>query len=89
MCLCVDMAEFREVFSKARHIAIITGAGVSAESGVPTIRGAEGRWRTWKTQVTLIHTLKKICRTIIFDPEHNKCNKMGIKTPKKVSRHVT
>ncbi|XP_067218939.1 NAD-dependent protein deacylase sirtuin-5, mitochondrial [Chanodichthys erythropterus] len=45
-----DMAEFREVFSKARHIAVITGAGVSAESGVPTIRGAEGRWRTWKTQ---------------------------------------
>ncbi|XP_073778126.1 NAD-dependent protein deacylase sirtuin-5, mitochondrial isoform X2 [Danio rerio] len=45
-----DMAEFREVFSKARHIAIITGAGVSAESGIPSIRGAEGRWRTWKTQ---------------------------------------
>ncbi|KAG1930524.1 NAD-dependent protein deacylase sirtuin-5, mitochondrial [Pimephales promelas] len=50
VCVCVDMAEFREVFSKARQIAIITGAGVSAESGVPTIRGAEGHWRTWKTQ---------------------------------------
>ncbi|XP_026053016.1 NAD-dependent protein deacylase sirtuin-5, mitochondrial [Carassius auratus] len=45
-----DMAEFREIFSQARHIAVITGAGVSAESGVPTIRGAEGRWRSWKTQ---------------------------------------
>ncbi|KAJ8336828.1 hypothetical protein SKAU_G00380480 [Synaphobranchus kaupii] len=45
-----DMAEFRKVFSKAKHIAIITGAGVSAESGVPTFRGAGGSWRKWKTQ---------------------------------------
>ncbi|XP_067308406.1 NAD-dependent protein deacylase sirtuin-5, mitochondrial isoform X1 [Pseudorasbora parva] len=55
-----DMAEFREVFSKARQIAIITGAGVSAESGVPTIRGAEGRWRTWKTQD--LATPQSFCR---------------------------
>uniref|UniRef100_W5N687 Deacetylase sirtuin-type domain-containing protein n=1 Tax=Lepisosteus oculatus TaxID=7918 RepID=W5N687_LEPOC len=46
-----DMAEFRQVFSKAKHIAIITGAGVSAESGVPTFRGAGGYWRRWQAQV--------------------------------------
>ncbi|XP_046707676.1 NAD-dependent protein deacylase sirtuin-5, mitochondrial isoform X1 [Silurus meridionalis] len=45
-----DLAEFREVFSKAKHIAIITGAGVSAESGLPTFRAASGHWRKWKTQ---------------------------------------
>lgn len=45
------MAEFREVFAKAKHIAIITGAGVSAESGVPTFRGAGGFWRKWQAQV--------------------------------------
>ncbi|XP_056600215.1 NAD-dependent protein deacylase sirtuin-5, mitochondrial [Triplophysa dalaica] len=45
-----DLSEFRELFSKAKHIAIITGAGVSAESGVPTFRQAGGQWRTWKTQ---------------------------------------
>ncbi|CAM4598452.1 unnamed protein product [Leuciscus chuanchicus] len=55
-----DIAEFREVFSKARQIAIITGAGVSAESGVPTIRGAEGHWRTWKTQD--LATPQSFCR---------------------------
>ncbi|KAF4088826.1 hypothetical protein AMELA_G00059160 [Ameiurus melas] len=45
-----DLSEFREVFSKAKHIAIITGAGVSAESGLPTFRAASGHWRKWKTQ---------------------------------------
>uniref|UniRef100_A0A8C2U376 NAD-dependent protein deacylase sirtuin-5, mitochondrial n=1 Tax=Coturnix japonica TaxID=93934 RepID=A0A8C2U376_COTJA len=45
-----NMADFREVFAKAKHIAIITGAGVSAESGVPTFRGAGGLWRKWQAQ---------------------------------------
>ncbi|XP_069009052.1 NAD-dependent protein deacylase sirtuin-5, mitochondrial-like [Embiotoca jacksoni] len=45
-----DLAAFREVFSKADRIAIITGAGVSAESGVPTFRGAGGYWRKWQAQ---------------------------------------
>lgn len=47
----VDLAEFREIFSKAKRIAILTGAGVSAESGVPTFRGAGGYWRKWQAQV--------------------------------------
>ncbi|XP_062926021.1 NAD-dependent protein deacylase sirtuin-5, mitochondrial [Mobula hypostoma] len=45
-----DLAEFREIFAKAKHIAIITGAGASAESGVPTFRGAGGFWRKWQAQ---------------------------------------
>lgn len=45
-----DLAAFREIFSKARHVAILTGAGVSAESGVPTFRGAGGYWRKWQAQ---------------------------------------
>ncbi|KPP63159.1 NAD-dependent deacetylase sirtuin-5-like, partial [Scleropages formosus] len=45
-----DLAEFRQVFSNAKHIAIITGAGVSAESGVPTFRGPGGYWRKWQAQ---------------------------------------
>ncbi|XP_058235229.1 NAD-dependent protein deacylase sirtuin-5, mitochondrial [Hemibagrus wyckioides] len=45
-----DLAAFRKDFAKAKHIAIITGAGVSAESGVPTFRGAGGYWRKWQAQ---------------------------------------
>src|SRR5579862_6348922 len=29
---------------KAQRVAVLTGAGVSAESGVPTFRGADGLW---------------------------------------------
>ncbi|XP_075441787.1 NAD-dependent protein deacylase sirtuin-5, mitochondrial isoform X1 [Ascaphus truei] len=45
-----NLADFREAFAKAKHIAVITGAGVSAESGVPTFRGAGGYWRKWQAQ---------------------------------------
>lgn len=45
-----DMAAFRKIFSEAKNIAVITGAGVSAESGVPTFRGAGGYWRKWQAQ---------------------------------------
>lgn len=31
----------------ARHLVVFTGAGVSAESGVPTFRGAGGLWRNY------------------------------------------
>ncbi|KAK2148330.1 hypothetical protein LSH36_502g02041 [Paralvinella palmiformis] len=45
-----DMAKFRQEFAKAKHIVVLTGAGVSAESGVPTFRGAGGFWRKWQAQ---------------------------------------
>ncbi len=33
-----DMKAFREVFSKAKNVVVLSGAGMSAESGVPTFR---------------------------------------------------
>ncbi|XP_075529580.1 sirtuin 4 [Dermacentor variabilis] len=45
-----DMAAFREVFKSARHVVALTGAGISAESGVPTFRGAAGLWRKYNAQ---------------------------------------
>lgn len=33
---------------EARHITVLTGAGVSAASGVPTFRGADGLWKQYR-----------------------------------------
>jgi NAD-dependent deacetylase len=46
-------SEIRVVAAKlrgARRVAALTGAGVSAESGVPTFRGAEGLWRRFRPE---------------------------------------
>jgi NAD-dependent deacetylase len=39
------LSEAAEFFSGATRIAVLTGAGISAESGVPTFRGAGGFWK--------------------------------------------
>jgi len=35
----------RDALAKAERVTALTGAGISAESGVPTFRGADGLWR--------------------------------------------
>ncbi len=39
-----------EKLRSARAVVAITGAGVSAESGVPTFRGSGGLWRTFRPE---------------------------------------
>lgn len=38
----------RETLKKADRVAVLTGAGISAESGVPTFRGDEGLWQNYR-----------------------------------------
>jgi len=45
-----DLAAFRKIYQDAKHVVILTGAGVSAESGVPTFRGAGGFWKEYVAQ---------------------------------------
>ncbi len=40
--------KLKKALSGARRIAVFTGAGISAESGVPTFRGNEGIWKKFK-----------------------------------------
>jgi NAD-dependent deacetylase len=44
------LSELRDRLSRARRVAVLTGAGVSAESGVPTFRGADGLWRQYRAE---------------------------------------
>jgi len=51
--------EFRQLFSKARSVLVLTGAGISAESGVPTFRGNGGLWRQFNATVRCHFVFKK------------------------------
>lgn len=35
---------------KSKRVAILTGAGISAESGVPTFRGKDGLWKQYRAE---------------------------------------
>lgn len=43
-----DRARFWKLATEARRPVAITGAGVSAESGVPTFRGPDGLWKNYR-----------------------------------------
>jgi len=42
--------EFIEKLKKAKSLLFFTGAGISAESGIPTFRGDEGLWKKFKPE---------------------------------------
>ena len=42
--------EVRARLSSARAVTVLTGAGISADSGVPTFRGADGLWRNFRAE---------------------------------------
>jgi NAD-dependent deacetylase len=43
-------ARARDLTREAKAIVVLTGAGVSAESGVPTFRGAQGLWKQYRPE---------------------------------------
>jgi NAD-dependent SIR2 family protein deacetylase len=43
----VEMKQLQGLIQQAKRIAVLTGAGVSAASGIPTFRGSGGLWRKY------------------------------------------
>jgi NAD-dependent deacetylase len=39
-----------ELLHKAKTVAVLTGAGISAESGIPTFRGQDGLWKNHRAE---------------------------------------
>lgn len=44
------LSEIKTRLARAQAVAVLTGAGVSADSGVPTFRGADGLWRNFRAE---------------------------------------
>lgn len=45
-----DLAIVQQQLAAARSITVLTGAGISADSGVPTFRGTDGLWRNFRAE---------------------------------------
>jgi NAD-dependent deacetylase len=45
-----DILEVKTRLAAARAVTVLTGAGISADSGVPTFRGADGLWRNFRAE---------------------------------------
>ena len=76
-----DMAEFRNLLSSSKHLVILTGAGVSAESGVPTFRGAGGFWRTYQAQQLATPEAFAENPSLVWEFYHYRREVMGSKHP--------
>ena len=48
MEVCLERA--RDWIKAATSVTVLTGAGISAESGIPTFRGAAGLWRQFRPE---------------------------------------
>lgn len=45
-----ELEAARELIARAERVVILTGAGISAESGVPTFRSGNGLWRNYRVE---------------------------------------
>ena len=44
------LGQLREKLASANSITVLTGAGISADSGVPTFRGRDGLWKNFRPE---------------------------------------
>jgi NAD-dependent deacetylase len=45
-----SIEQVRECLSTARRVTVLTGAGISADSGIPTFRGPDGFWKNFRAE---------------------------------------
>lgn len=86
VCLS-DVKAFHEVFRKSKNIVVLTGAGVSAESGIPTFRGSGGFWRKYQATDLASPTAFKKNPSLVWEFYHYRREVVMAASPNKVIVH--
>ena len=79
-----NMNSFRQLFQQSHHVVFLTGAGVSAESGVPTFRGAGGYWRTYRATDLATPSAFRSNPSLVWEFYHYRRENMLSKEPNDV-----
>jgi len=45
-----NLSDIKERLHNSKAVTVLTGAGISAESGVPTFRGNNGLWKNFRPE---------------------------------------
>ncbi|CAF0950157.1 unnamed protein product [Adineta steineri] len=77
------IAEFRRLLANARSVLVLTGAGVSAESGVPTFRGSGGLWRQYRATDLATLTAFNRSPSLVWEFYHYRREVVRTKQPNK------
>jgi len=83
-----DMAAFRKEIKNAQTILILSGAGVSAESGIPTFRGEGGLWRRWRAQDLASPEAFKDNPSLVWEFYHHRREVVFSKNPNRAHESI-
>lgn len=80
-----DMIKFREALKSAKNVVILSGAGMSAESGIPTFRGAGGYWRKYQSSSLATPEAFKSSPSLVWEFYHYRREVAAKAKPNRVS----
>ncbi|CAH1391612.1 unnamed protein product [Nezara viridula] len=78
-----DMSKFHQILLKANKVLVLSGAGISAESGIPTFRGSGGLWRTYRSQELATPGAFKKSPSLVWEFYHYRRELVLTKQPNK------
>lgn len=80
-----DVSKFRETFRNSKYVVALTGAGISAESGIPTFRGKGAYWRGYAVQTLAAMSKFKESPSLVWEFYHYRREIVLTKEPNAVS----
>ncbi|CAL8075234.1 unnamed protein product [Orchesella dallaii] len=83
-----DIGEFKKVFDKSKYVVAITGAGISAASGIPTFRGKGGYWRGYAVQTLAAMSKFKENPSLVWEFYHYRREIVLMKRPTLAHLHL-